>query len=1297
MKKIVLLLKLAILFIFASSIESFGQACAAPGYKVFITNAVQKCSNDSLNLENFVLIKGGMFSINPNPPANVSSLKDTINYTTTGSYNVGSVTKKMLIHQPGSTSQNALFFSNYLAANNGNKNVPISFYNVYQSQKVYYYYNCGGVVKSDAITITVIPVVQGTFAFSKNVPTNGNDIYEPTFSSSIVPGEKWDYSLTQSAYNNIATICSGVSIDLTRYVFPTTNYVLQAGGNINFFSDTTYIALDSFSTSGYLSNNTPGAKDFGIGTTAYGSQIISKINKTNLIQENKIMAVFTDQNGCTFTSFGKLKIAPVPTAFNEPYIYENKNIISFVNMDLGPLNQYSYGGTVSQGNDYYLNIDTLIPKNGNSQIVKICENQKKIYIGNSNNIKYNITSFSFLKPNGPGTFKSILLTNYNSVGSPYVISYNLAKDSAFLIKNEAFINQLNGLTNAHSVVLNSAYDYTIYINKEYINDYYASCPITIKDNTLIDIATPPMAIFLPLRICAVSDTIFNLLNISTGASIFTGLQYTPYSNDGATITFTGTNISDNFLSTNGIKDSTYTYNATVNYNGCVNANYSRLVSVSKIVNISPLGVDTSICSQKALINLTKFVPGYTNLSFSNTLYNLSFINSVKTINSNSVMDLSVFNITDTTKSVTITANGTAGLYKFNKWGCPYSIYGTKTITIKDSPKFTAKDTSVCSSALAYNLTSGVSYNNGNFTYNILGNSISDTVLSGNTLKIGSFNNLNTITDINVNYLFTSNNGCTMNSDRKISILSANQLNLGSDYQICNDQVSLSIKPNFTVSNPISPIYGVDSIKLLYSNPNLFNGTIFNSLGVTTGTYNVTGALTNQYGCTSSDVLHINVGYRPVVNLGGDTTICITSDTILSYNLMNMLTAKVGIFSGANVSNNNLILRGSNPGNYLVNYNYTSPDGCAVAESRNFKLNFVNVNVGGDYTICNTSKTPIDLRANMKVLDDYLNNNFITKVQWNSISNTPNMSGLYFITDNANEGSYKWEASYTSSLGCKSVDTLTINIGSFENISLGNDTSLCQSDTISKIDLNKLSGYSSNIVYSGNGVSNNNFLVKGQPAGNYIVSATYTTPLGCVSYTQKVFKINSIAASITSDSSFITSGNGSFYHSNAINCDSYKWIFKGKYGSDTIIGKSDPFFYFNHSKDTVQAYLSVTSPEGCSLTVTNTTPVIVKLLSSDINTAGISPNNSLNGSPSSNLYASPVPFSDSVTVTTVTENAQNVEFVFVNAIGVKILSQNGFLKQDVTDTSINTSSLPSGIYFLKVITKDSERVLKLIKQ
>lgn len=178
---------------------------------------------------------------------------------------------------------------------------------------------------------------------------------------------------------------------------------------------------------------------------------------------------------------------------------------------------------------------------------------------------------------------------------------------------------------------------------------------------------------------------------------------------------------------------------------------------------------------------------------------------------------------------------------------------------------------------------------------------------------------------------------------------------------------------------------------------------------TVGTYSVTATAPN--GCTDADAIHVNIVAYPTVNLGNDTTQC----------------GGIVILSTSNASNTFHWNNGSSlpflsvvaSGTYSVTV--TTPEGCERSDSVNIVINPpVTVVLRDDTTVCGGS-----------VLLDAANAG--DSYTWSTGENTQTISA-------AQTGTYS--VIVTSSQNCTATDSVNIVINPIPMINLGNDTSLC---------------------------------------------------------------------------------------------------------------------------------------------------------------------------------------------------------------------------------------------------------------
>ncbi|MDY0216776.1 MAG: T9SS type A sorting domain-containing protein [Bacteroidales bacterium] len=241
-----------------------------------------------------------------------------------------------------------------------------------------------------------------------------------------------------------------------------------------------------------------------------------------------------------------------------------------------------------------------------------------------------------------------------------------------------------------------------------------------------------------------------------------------------------------------------------------------------------------------------------------------------------------------------------------------------------------------------------------------------------------------------------------------------------------------------------------------------------SINISTGTsnnYSVT--VTDVNGCISADTIHIDVFSLPVVNLGNDTAMCVGST----------LTLNAGAFASylwtGGSTGQNLVVSSTNT------YSVTVTDNNSCKNSDQIVVTFHSLpvpNLGPDKVVCDGN--PITLNAG--AFSSYL---------WSDMSMnqtlTVNAAGTYFVEVTNSYGcsatdtihvtasstvtsayshsicqgeSYFFNGTYittggiyyktlVSATGCDSIVELTLSVLPLPVIFLGNDTTLCEPETI----------------------------------------------------------------------------------------------------------------------------------------------------------------------------------------------------------------------------------------------------------
>ena len=276
--------------------------------------------------------------------------------------------------------------------------------------------------------------------------------------------------------------------------------------------------------------------------------------------------------------------------------------------------------------------------------------------------------------------------------------------------------------------------------------------------------------------------------------------------------------------------------------------------------------------------------------------------------------------------------------------------------------------------------------------------------------------------------------CTASDNMNLTILPNPSPNLGNDTTICQGS---SVTLNATTAGAT-----------YLWNTGATTPTISAS---TTGNYSVTVTLA---GCTGTDNINITVQALPVANLGNDTSIC-------QGNSVNLNAINAGATYLWNTGATSATISPSTAGNYSV---IVTMGSCTATDNMNLTiLPNPSPNLGNDTSICQGNSLTIDATT---LGATYL---------WNTGETTAS------ISVNAT-GNY----SVVVSVGiCSGTDNINVNVLPSPVLNLGNDTAICQGETLLLDAGNSGASY----LWS-TGASTQQ--ISAQTTGNYSVTVTVGT-------------------------------------------------------------------------------------------------------------------------------------------------------------------------------------------------------------
>jgi len=315
---------------------------------------------------------------------------------------------------------------------------------------------------------------------------------------------------------------------------------------------------------------------------------------------------------------------------------------------------------------------------------------------------------------------------------------------------------------------------------------------------------------------------------------------------------------------------------------------------------------------------------------------------------------------------------------------------------------------------------------------------------------------------------------------------------------------------------------------------------------TTSTYTVTG--TSIEGCTSTDLVTVNVLSSAPINAGPDVTICSGVSTILNatggvtYNWNN----GIGLANGISVSPT-----------LTTTYTVVGTDasGCQGTDAVTITVNPIPlVSAGPDQTVCSGNSVT-------------LSGSGATTYSWsngvsNGVSFTPSSTQTYTVTG--------------TSLGCTATDEVLVTVNALPLPNAGIDQTLCAGTQVI------LSGSGAN-TYSWSGGISNGIAFTPTTTGTYTLTGTSTE--GCTSTDQVQVTVNPLP--LTNAGADQTVCDGAVVTLNGSGANTYTW-------SGGITNGTS----FTPSVGSVTYTLTGTTAAGCTATdqvvVTvnpNPTPVI----------------------------------------------------------------------------------------------------------
>lgn len=264
---------------------------------------------------------------------------------------------------------------------------------------------------------------------------------------------------------------------------------------------------------------------------------------------------------------------------------------------------------------------------------------------------------------------------------------------------------------------------------------------------------------------------------------------------------------------------------------------------------------------------------------------------------------------------------------------------------------------------------------------------------------------------------TNSNGCTASDNIVVTVNNLPAANAGSDAAICPGN-STQLNASGGTTYAWSPAFG------------LSNTGIYNPTASPSSTTNYAVTVTDVNGCSAVDNVNITVNPLPNANAGNDVSICPGSSTNLSASGgVSYAWSPSGGLSATNISNP--VATPVSAATYAVTV--TDGNGCSASDNVSVSIFTPPVaNAGSDASVCPGNSTV--LNATGGVVYAWSPAAGLSSTSLASPTATPVNSTSYSVT-------------VTDANGCTNQDAVLVTVYNSPIANAGNDTSVCESQSI----------------------------------------------------------------------------------------------------------------------------------------------------------------------------------------------------------------------------------------------------------
>ena len=328
-------------------------------------------------------------------------------------------------------------------------------------------------------------------------------------------------------------------------------------------------------------------------------------------------------------------------------------------------------------------------------------------------------------------------------------------------------------------------------------------------------------------------------------------------------------------------------------------------------------------------------------------------------------------------------------------------------------------------------------------------------------------------DHTLTYSFEDAVGCVGTDTRTITVNDIPTVNAGPPVTLC------STNGLFDLSAQGFPTGGVWSGQGV-------TGNNFDPEFVGSGNFTLTYTVTDLNGCSNSSTKEMSVELPPVVDAGPTLIVCMSSEQI---DLDLDVSQTGGSWSGTGIDQSFFVPSVAGAGSFSLTYTLDDGNGCISTDTRVIQVrNDISVDAGTDLTLC-LNDGQYDLTNDPDKLGG----------TWTGLG----VSGNFFNPSVSGVGNHILTYSFEDAVGCVGTDTRTITVNDIPTVNAGPPLALCSTNGL--FDLSG-QGFPTGGVWSGQGVTGNNFDPEFVGSGNFTLTYTVTNPNGCSNSSTKEMSI-----------------------------------------------------------------------------------------------------------------------------------------------------------------------------------------------